>query len=47
MFDGKEPAMGKTWLTIKNLRKHNFRLQNPLFLLILAIAEEIEENFMK
>ena len=47
IFDGKEPAMGKAWLTMNNLRKHIFRLQYPPFLLTLAIAEEIEKNFMK
>ena len=47
VFDGKEPAMGKAWLTMNNLRKHIFRLQYAPFLLTLAIAEEIEENFMK
>ena len=39
--------MGKAWLTMNNLRKHIFRLRYASFLLTLAIAEEIEENFMK
>ena len=26
VFDGKEPAMEKAWLTMNNLRKHIFRL---------------------
>ena len=47
VFDGKEPAMGKAWLTMNNLRKHIFRLWYAPFLLTPAIAEEIEENFMK
>ena len=47
VFDGKEPAMGKAWLTMNNLRKHIFRLQNPSFLLTPTIAEKIEENFIK
>ena len=47
VFDGKESAMEKAWLTMNNLRKHIFRLRYPPFLLTLAIAEEIEENFMK
>ena len=47
VFDGKEPAMGKAWLTMNNLRKHIFRLWYAPFSLTLAIAEEIEENFMK
>ena len=47
VFDEKDPAMGKAWLTMNNLRKHIFRLQYPPFSLIPAIAEEIEENFMK
>ena len=47
VFDGKEPAMGKAWLTMNNLRKHIFRLWYTPFSLTPAIAEEIEENFMK
>ena len=47
VFDGKEPAMGKAWLTMNNLRKHIFRLRYTPFFLTPAIAEEIEENFMK
>ena len=47
VFDGKEPAMGKAWLTMNNLRKHIFRLRYAPFSLTPAIAEEIEENFMK
>ena len=47
VFDRKEPAMGKAGLTMNNLRKHIFRLRYPPFLLTPAIAEEIEENFMK
>ena len=47
VFDGKEPAMGKAWLTMNNLRKYIFRLRYTPFSLTLAIAEEIEENFMK
>ena len=47
VFDGKEPAMGKAWLTMNNLRKYIFRLRYAPFLLTLAIAEEIKENFIK
>ena len=47
VFDGKELAMEKAWLTMNNLRKHIFRLRYPPFLLIPAIVEEIEENVMK
>ena len=48
VFDGKEPAMGKAWLTMNNLRfKYIFRLRYAPFSLTPAIAEEIEENFMK
>ena len=47
IFDGKEPAMEKAWLTMNNLKKYIFRLRYPPFLLTPAIAEEIEENFMK
>ena len=39
--------MGKAWLTMNNLRKHIFRLQYAPFFITPAIAEEIEENFMK
>ena len=46
VFDGKELAMEKAWLTMNNLRKHIFRLRYAPFSLTLAIAEEIEENFM-
>ena len=47
VFDGKEPAMGKAWLTMNNLRKYIFRLRYAPFSLTPAIVEEIEENFMK
>ena len=47
VFDRKEPAMGKAWLTMNNLRKHIFRLRYAPFSLTPAIVEEIEENFMK
>ena len=47
VFDGKEPAMEKAWLTMNNLRKYIFRLRYAPFSLTPAIAEEIEENFMK
>ena len=47
VFDGKELAMGKAWLIMDNLRKHIFRLRYTSFSLTPAIAEEIEENFMK
>ena len=39
--------MGKTWLTMINLRKHIFKLRYAPFSLTPAIAEEIKENFMK
>ena len=47
VFNGKEPAMGKAWLTMNNLRKYIFGLRYAPILLTPAIAEEIEENFMK
>ena len=47
VFDGKEPTMGKAWLTMNNLRKHIFKLRYAPFFLTPAIAEDIEENFMK
>ena len=41
IFDGKETAMGKAWLTMNNFRKHIFRLRYAPFSLTPAIAEEI------
>jgi hypothetical protein len=47
VFDGWKPVMGKAWLTMNNLKKHIFNLQNPLFNLLGRIIATLEENFMK
>jgi hypothetical protein len=47
VFDGREPAMGRAWLTMNNLKKHIFNLQNPPFNLPARIATTLEENFTK
>jgi hypothetical protein len=47
VFDGWKPEMGKAWLTMNNLKKHIFNLQNPLFNLLGRIIATLEENFMK
>ena len=47
VFNGQEAAMGKVWLTVNNLKKHNFNLQNPHFNLPGCIAVTLEENFTK
>jgi hypothetical protein len=47
IFDGQEPAMGRAWLTMNNLKKHIFNLRNPPFNLPGRIAATLEENFTK
>jgi hypothetical protein len=47
VFDGREATMGRAWLTMNNLKKHIFNLQNPLFNLPARIATTLEENFTK
>jgi hypothetical protein len=47
VFDGREPAMGRAWLTMNNLKKHIFNLRNPPFNLPARIATTLEENFTK
>jgi hypothetical protein len=47
VFDGREPAMGRAWLTMNNLKKHIFNLQNPSFNLPARIATTLEEKFTK
>jgi hypothetical protein len=47
VFDGREPAMGRAWLTMNNLKKHIFNLRNPPFNLPTHIATTLEENFTK
>jgi hypothetical protein len=45
VFDGVEPAMGKAWLTMKNLEKHVLSLRNPPFNLAHNLATLAEEDF--
>jgi hypothetical protein len=47
VFEGRDPAMGRAWLTMNNLKKHIFNLRNPPFNLPRRIAATLEENFMK
>jgi hypothetical protein len=47
VFDGREAAMGKAWLTMNNLKKHIFKLWNLPFNLPARIATTLEENFTK
>jgi hypothetical protein len=47
VFDGREAAMGRVWLTMKNLKIHIFNLRNPPFNLPTRIATTLEENFIK
>jgi hypothetical protein len=47
VFNGREVAMGRVWLTMNNLKKHIFNLRNPLFNLPGCIAVTLEGNFMK
>jgi hypothetical protein len=47
VFDGREAAMERAWLTMNNLKKHIFYLQNLLFNLLARIAVTLEENFTK
>ena len=47
VFDRQEAAMGKAWLTMNNLKKHIFNLQNLPFNLLACIATTLEENFTK
>jgi hypothetical protein len=47
VFDGREPAMRRAWLTMNNLKKHIFNLRNPPFNLLARIATTLEEKFTK
>jgi hypothetical protein len=47
VFDRREAAIGRAWLTMNNLKKHIFNLQNPPFNLPARIATMLEENFTK
>jgi hypothetical protein len=41
--DGREPAMGRAWLTMNNLKKHIFNLRNPPFNLRVGFNDAIAE----
>jgi len=45
VFDGQEPAMGRAWLTMHNLREHVFSLRNPPYNLRADIATTLEDSF--
>lgn len=45
LFDGREPAMGRAWHAMNNLKKHILRLREPPFSLPRGIADELEDNF--
>ena len=47
VFDGRERAMGKAWLTMNNLKKRIFKLWNFHFNLPARIATTLEENFTR
>jgi hypothetical protein len=47
VFDGREAAMRRAWLTMNNLKKHIFNLRNSPFNLLARIATTLEENFTK
>jgi hypothetical protein len=47
VFDRREVAMERAWLTMNNLKKHIFNLRNPPFNLPVRIATTLEENFTK
>src|SRR5579875_1903662 len=45
VFDGSEPAMGRAWLVMHNLRRHVFSLREQPFSLRDDIATVLEESF--
>ena len=45
VFDGREPAMGRAWLVMHNLREHVYSLREPPFNLRADIATVLEESF--
>ena len=45
IFDGRELAMCKAWLTMTNLRRHVHSLTDQPFFLPNALAESIESCF--
>jgi hypothetical protein len=47
VFDGREAAMRRAWLTMNNLKKPIFNLRNPPFNLPTHITTTLEENFTK
>jgi len=47
VFDGRKLAMGKTWLTMHNLRMHVYSLREAPFNLLYDVADPLEDNFDK
>jgi hypothetical protein len=47
VFDRREAAMERAWLTMNNLKEHIFNLRNLPFNLPAHIAVTLEENFTK
>lgn len=45
VFDGKEPAMGRAWLAMHNLRDHVYKLRLPPYSVRDDIAVTCEESF--
>lgn len=45
VFDGREPAMGKAWITMHRLRRHVFQLREGPFFLPDHLAKVMEETF--
>ncbi len=47
LFDGREPAMGRVWLAMNNMKKHIFALRDNPFYVPPGIAKHLEDSFMK
>lgn len=47
IFDGREPAMGRAWLAMNNMKKHVFSLRHNPFYVPARVATHLEESFMK
>jgi hypothetical protein len=47
VFDGQKTAIGKAWLTMNNLKKYIFNLQNPPFNQPTRSVVTLKENFTK
>ena len=47
LFDGREPAMGRAWLAMNNMKKHVFSLRDNPFYVPPRVATHLEESFVK